>query len=238
MSWRSSYLDEILIVEDDADIQKILSMNLSLEGFSYTIASTGMDAINIVREKTPDLILLDIQLPDMNGIDLCQQLREITAVPILYVTCNNEDKEKILAFAMGGDDYIEKPFNSRVLIARIKAHLRRKSIHYNQNTPKKQITFDNIVIDLSAREVKRNGQLIELTAKEFELLTFFAKNANQVFSAEQLLNQIWGYDSFSEKSTIIVHISNLRKKIEEYPINPSYIITMRGVGYKFVQTPI
>ncbi len=231
-------MDEILIVEDDADIQKILSMNLSLEGFAYTIASTGMDAIKKVREKTPDLILLDIQLPDMNGIDLCQQLREMTAVPILYVTCNNEDKEKILAFAMGGDDYIEKPFNSRVLIARIKAHLRRNSINHNQNTLKKQITFDDIVIDLSAREVKRNGQVIELTAKEFELLTFFAQHPNQVFSAEQLLNQIWGYDSFSEKSTIIVHISNLRKKIEDYPVNPSYIITMRGVGYKFVQTSI
>ncbi|MFJ7975646.1 response regulator transcription factor [Peribacillus sp. JNUCC 23] len=231
-------MDEILIVEDDADIQKILSMNLSLEGFAYTIASTGMDAIKKVREKTPDLILLDIQLPDMNGIDLCQQLREMTAVPILYVTCNNEDKEKILAFAMGGDDYIEKPFNSRVLIARIKAHLRRNSINHNQNTLKKQITFDDIVIDLSAREVKRNGQVIELTAKEFELLTFFAQHPNQVFSAEQLLNQIWGYDSFSEKSTIIVHISNLRKKIEDYPVNPAYIITMRGVGYKFVQTSI
>ena len=134
-------MDEILIVEDDADIQKILSMNLSLEGFAYTIASTGMDAIKKVREKTPDLILLDIQLPDMNGIDLCQQLREMTAVPILYVTCNNEDKEKILAFAMGGDDYIEKPFNSRVLIARIKAHLRRNSINHNQNTLKRQISF-------------------------------------------------------------------------------------------------
>ncbi|MBA9027142.1 MULTISPECIES: response regulator transcription factor [Bacillaceae] len=231
-------MDEILIVEDDADIQKILSMNLSLEGFAYTIASTGMDAIKKVREKTPDLILLDIQLPDMNGIDLCQQLREMTAVPILYVTCNNEDKEKILAFACGGDDYIEKPFNSRVLIARIKAHLRRNSINHNQSTLKKQITFDDIVIDLTAREVKRNGQVIELTAKEFELLTFFAKHPNQVFSAEQLLNQIWGYDSFSEKSTIIVHISNLRKKIEDYPVNPSYIITMRGVGYKFVQTSI
>ncbi|MGE8077518.1 response regulator transcription factor [Peribacillus loiseleuriae] len=231
-------MDEILIVEDDKDIQKILSMNLTLEGFAYTIASTGMDAIKKVREKAPDLILLDIQLPDMNGIDLCQQLREMTAVPILYVTCNNEDKEKILAFAMGGDDYIEKPFNSRVLIARIKAHLRRNSINHNQNTLKKQIIFDDIVIDLSAREVKRNSHLIDLTAKEFELLTFFAQHPNQVFSAEQLLNQIWGYDSFSEKSTIIVHISNLRKKIEDYPVNPSYIITMRGVGYKFVQTSI
>ncbi|OKL35637.1 DNA-binding response regulator [Domibacillus mangrovi] len=231
-------LDEILIVEDDVDIQKIISMNLSLEGFGYTIAGTGMEAIKKVRENEPDLILLDIELPDMNGIDLCQQLRELTAVPILYVTCNNEDREKILAFAMGGDDYIEKPFNSRVLIARIKAHLRRNTINHNQNAFKKRISFDDIVIDLSAREVTRNGKIIELTAKEFELLTFFVQHPNQVFSAEQLLDQIWGYDSFSEKSTIIVHISNLRKKIEEYPVNPSYIITMRGVGYKFVQTSI
>ncbi|WP_083566556.1 response regulator transcription factor [Domibacillus mangrovi] len=231
-------MDEILIVEDDVDIQKIISMNLSLEGFGYTIAGTGMEAIKKVRENEPDLILLDIELPDMNGIDLCQQLRELTAVPILYVTCNNEDREKILAFAMGGDDYIEKPFNSRVLIARIKAHLRRNTINHNQNAFKKRISFDDIVIDLSAREVTRNGKIIELTAKEFELLTFFVQHPNQVFSAEQLLDQIWGYDSFSEKSTIIVHISNLRKKIEEYPVNPSYIITMRGVGYKFVQTSI
>lgn len=231
-------LEEVLIIEDNIDIQKIISMNLSLEGFCYTIAGTGMDAIKKVRENEPDLILLDIELPDMNGIDLCQQLREMTAVPILYVTCNNEDREKILAFAMGGDDYIEKPFNSRVLIARIKAHLRRNSINHNQNVFKKRITFDDIVIDLSAHEVTKNGKAIELTAKEFELLTFFARHPNQVFSAEQLLDQIWGYDSFSEKSTIIVHISNLRKKIEDYPINPSYIVTMRGAGYKFVQTSI
>lgn len=231
-------MNEILIVEDDADIQKIISMNLSLEGFVYSIAGTGMEAIKKVRENKPDLILLDIELPDINGIDLCQQLREMTAAPILYVTCNNEDREKILAFAMGGDDYIEKPFNSRVLIARIKAHLRRNSINHNQNAFKKRICFDDFVIDLSAREVTRKGKVIDLTAKEFELLAFFAQHPNQVFSAEQLLDQIWGYDSFSEKSTIIVHISNLRKKIEDYPINPSYIVTMRGVGYKFVQTSI
>lgn len=231
-------MEEILIVEDDADIQKILSMNLSLEGFAYSVAGTGMEAVKKVRQNEPDLILLDIGLPDINGIDLCQQLREMTAVPILYVTCSNEDREKILAFAMGGDDYIEKPFNSKVLIARVKAHLRRNSINHNQNEFKKRICFDDFVIDLSAREVTRKGKVIDLTAKEFELLAFLAQHPNQVFSSEQLLDQIWGCDSFIEKSTIIVHISNLRKKIEDYPINPSYIVTMRGVGYKFVQTSI
>jgi DNA-binding response OmpR family regulator len=226
-------MGEILIVEDDKDIQKLLSICLDQEGLSFLIASTGSDAIEIVKKKAPDLILLDIMLPDISGMEVCEQIRFLTSSPILFVSCNHNDSDKVLALSLGGDDYIEKPFNTSVLMARIRAHLRRNRIIQKQKTTDRQICFDNITIDTFSRVLTRDSEVIELTTKEFDLITFFAQQQNQVFSPEQLLNQIWGIDSFSEKRTVIVHISNLRKKLEEDPLHPKYIVTVRGVGYKF-----
>ncbi|WP_134703023.1 response regulator transcription factor [Ammoniphilus sp. YIM 78166] len=226
-------MEEILIVEDDRDIQRLFSICLEQEGIPFSIVSTGQDAIDSVKKKVPDLILLDIMLPDMNGMQVCEQIRFLTSSPIIFISCNNKDSDKVLAFSLGGDDYIEKPFSTSVLLARIRAHLRRNRIIQKQKTSSRQLAFDNIVIDTSSRELYRNGEIIDLTTKEFDLITFFAQHPNQVFSPEQLLDKIWSIDSFSEKRTVIVHISNLRKKIEEDPLNPKYIVTVRGVGYKF-----
>lgn len=226
-------MEEILIIEDDKDIQRLLSICLEQEGMRYTLASYGLDAIEKVNKKSPDLILLDINLPDMNGMEVCERLRLLTSAPILFLSCNNKDLDKILAFSLGGDDYIEKPFSTGVLMARIRSHLRRNRIIKNQKVQTRHLHFDNITIDTSSREIFRDGQAIELTTKEFDLISFFVQHPNQVFSPEQLLDKIWSIDSFSEKRTVIVHISNLRKKIEEDPLNPKCILTVRGVGYKF-----
>lgn len=226
-------MEEILIVEDDKDIQKLLSICLEQEGMAYTLVSAGLEAIERVKKKNPDLILLDINLPDMNGMDVCEQMRFSTTSPILFISCNHQDRDKILAFSLGGDDYIEKPFNTAVLMARIRSHLRRNRIIKKQRVQSQHLHFDNITIDIHSREVYRDGKAIELTTKEFDMISFLVQHPNQVFSPEQLLDSIWSIDSFSEKRTVIVHISNLRKKIEEDPLNPKYILTIRGVGYKF-----
>ncbi|MCY9693215.1 response regulator transcription factor [Paenibacillus alginolyticus] len=226
-------MEEILIVEDDKDIQKLLSICLEQEGLPFSIVSSGLDAIERVKKKVPNLILLDIMLPDMNGMEVCEQIRFLTSAPIVFLSCNNKDSDKILGLSLGGDDYIEKPFSTSVLMARIRAHLRRNRVIQKQKTNTRQICFDNIVIDTSSRELFRNGEVIELTNKEFDLISFFSQHPNQVFSPEQLLDKIWSIDSFSEKRTVIVHISSLRKKVEEDPLNPKYIVTLRGAGYKF-----
>ncbi|WP_019120297.1 response regulator transcription factor [Brevibacillus massiliensis] len=229
-------MDEILIVEDDKDIQKLLSLCFEQEALPYSVASTGKEAIEQVKKRAPSLILLDMMLPDIDGILVCQQLRMLTTSPILFVTCKNGDNDKILGLSIGADDYIEKPFNISVLLARVRAHLRRNRMLKKQQAKQDQsIHFDHMIINASAREVLRDGKKIHLTAKEFDLLHFLTQHPNQVFSPEQLLDKIWGIDSFGEKRTVIVHMSSLRKKIEEDPLNPRYIVTVRGVGYKFVE---
>lgn len=228
-------MEEILIVEDDKDIQKLLSTCFEMEALPYTIASCGTEAIEQVKKSPPALILLDVMLPDMDGMKVCEQLRLLTTSPIIFVSCKNGDNDKILGLSIGADDYIEKPFSINVLLARVRAHLRRNRILKKQQPAReeKNIRLDHITIDTQAREVFRDGKNVHLTAKEYDMLYFFTQHQNQVFSPEQLLDKIWGIDSFSEKRTVIVHISSLRKKIEEDPLNPRYIITVRGVGYKF-----
>lgn len=229
-------MEEILIVEDDSEIQKLLSTCLDIEALPHVIASTGKEALEHVKKNQPALVLLDIMLPDVDGIQLCKQLRLLTSAPILFVSCKSGDDDKILGLSIGADDYIEKPFNVNVLLARVLAHLRRNRI-LKQTQPKLQdqiFCFDQITVDKGSREVFCDGNRVHLTAKEFDLLAFFTKHPNQVFSPEQLLDKIWGIDSLSEKRTVIVHLSSLRKKLEEDPLNPRYIVTVRGVGYKFV----
>lgn len=227
-------MEEILIVEDDKEIQRLLSICFDQEALTYTITSSGRTALQYVKDKSPSLILLDIMLPDIDGIEVCEKIRTMTNSPILFMSCKNSDSDKILGFSIGGDDYIEKPFNISVLMARVRAHLRRNRIIVKKNSPKRQILFDNIVIDTYSRDIFRDNEQIHLTTKEFDMLVFFLKHPNQVFSTEQLLDKLWGMDTLSEKRTVVVHISSLRKKIEEDPINPRHIVTVRGVGYKFV----
>ncbi|ALS22573.1 MULTISPECIES: response regulator transcription factor [Paenibacillus] len=232
-------MEEILIVEDDVKIQKLLSICLDHEGLSYSMTSSGIETIEKVKSNNPSLILLDIMLPDMDGIEVCKQIRMLTTSPILFMSCKSEDNDKILGLSMGADDYIEKPFNINVLLARLRAHLRRNRILQKERQQALEQDFrihiDNLLIDTQAREVYRDGKKIHMTMKEFDLLTFLYRNRNRVFTMEELLNKIWGNDTLSDHRTVVVHISSLRKKVEEDPLNPRYIVTVRGAGYKFVR---
>lgn len=227
-------MEDILIVEDDKDIQNLLTLCFEREAMPFSIASSGGDALEFVKKQAPSLILLDIMLPDINGFELCKMIRMHTSNPILFLSCKNSDNDKILGLSIGADDYIEKPFNIEVLIARIRAHLRRNRLLERKERVHRYLEFDNLKVDIQARELFRDHEQIHLTSKEFELLLYLLKHPAQVFTAEQLLEKIWGYDTLSETRTVVVHISSLRKKIEEDPLNPKHIITVRGVGYKFV----
>lgn len=225
----------VLIVEDDKDIQRLLSTCFEQEALPYSITSSGLEAVEFVKKTSPSLILLDIMLPDSDGMEICQQMRMLTSSPIMFLSCKNKDTDKILGFSLGADDYVEKPFNIGVLMARVRAHLRRGRLlqKHQQQHEEHQIRFDNICINTHSREVLRDKKVISLTAKEFDLLCFFARHPNRVFTPEQLLDSVWGMDTLSEKRTVVVHISSLRRSIEENALQPRYIITVRGVGYKF-----
>lgn len=228
-------MEEILVVEDEKDIQNFLSLCFEQEGLPYKIVGNGRDALNYLKNKTPSLILLDIMLPGMDGFKICEEIRKTTLVPLIFVSCKNSDHDKVFGLSIGADDYIEKPFSLSVLLAKVRAHLRRNRILSKFNDAKSNIiTLGNLKIDIKGRELKKDDTPIHLTSKEFELLIFLLKNKNQVLSTEQLLNSIWGHET-SEIRTVIVHISSLRKKIEDNPIQPNYIITVRGVGYKLVK---
>ncbi|MBM7866228.1 response regulator [Heliobacterium gestii] len=227
-------MDRILVVEDDPHIQRLLSIALRQEGIDFTLAGSGAEALAIAERQLFSLVLLDIMLPDISGTEVCQQLRLSSPIPIVFMSCKNQDSDKILGLSIGADDYIEKPFNLHVLMARIRAHLRRNRLFQQRlkQAEHPQIRFDNIIIDLQGHRVIRNSLEIYLTAKEFEMLAFFCRHPQQVFTVGQLFETIWG-EEFCETRTVIVHISNLRKKIEENPLSPKYILTVRGVGYKF-----
>lgn len=227
-------MEDILIVEDDRDIQNLLTLCFEREALPYSISSCAEEALEIVKKQTPGLILLDVMLPDMDGFELCKKLRLQTSNPILFLSCKNSDNDKILGLSIGADDYIEKPFNIDVLIARIRAHLRRNRLLLNKERSNRYIVFNQIKVDRKAREVFRDGQQIHLTSKEFDVLLYFLDHPSQVLTTEQILEKIWGFDTLSEKRTVVVHISSLRKKIEEDPLDPRHILTVRGAGYKFV----
>ncbi|MFA9558547.1 response regulator transcription factor [Evansella sp. AB-rgal1] len=226
---------KVLIVEDDPDIRELTSLYLRKKGFDVFTAANGYSALTIVNDNLPEIILLDILLPGMEGYELCKKIRNITNVPILFLSCKREACDKIKGFEVGADDYITKPFDLAELEARIKVHLRRSP---NVSNPKGKIfTCEHLEINLDSCDVIVDGKVISLYKKELQLLILLVENPNQVFSAEQLYNQIWGIDSLGDLKTVMVHISNLRRKIEKDPTKPKFIRTVRGFGYKFT-TPI
>lgn len=226
--------EKILVVDDEVEISNLINLYLSKNGFSVVNVYCGIDALNQVKSNNFDLIILDILLPDIDGLELCQQLRRQTNVPIIFLSCKCEDLDKILGFTVGGDDYITKPFSPGVLVARVKAHLRRDRLsnikHNNENA---LIEYPGLTINASTHNVHVNDKAVTLSATEFSLLTLLAKNPNIVFSSEQLYDLIWKENNIGDTRTVMVHVSNLRKKIERDPSNPEYIITLKGVGYKF-----
>ena len=224
----------ILIVEDDPAILKGLRESLEADHYQVLTAMDGGEGYRMAIEQTPDLILLDLMLPTMNGQDICKSLREEKVlVPILMLTSKKEEVDKILGLELGADDYITKPFSIRELQARIRAHLRR-SDQSGQKPSCDTYAFANVQIDFKKQKASRDGHSIKLSAKEYEILQFFIQHEDEVITRDMLLDQVWGYDAYPTTRTVDNYILNLRKKIEDDPGNPKHLLTMHKAGYKFI----
>ncbi|TDT61845.1 response regulator transcription factor [Fonticella tunisiensis] len=224
--------EKILIIDDEFHIVELLKYNLESNGYKVFYALSGKEGLEMALEKKPDLILLDIMLPEMDGFDVCKEIKKNESVentPIIMLTAKGEEFDKILGLELGADDYITKPFSVRELLARIKAVLRR-NVKEDQS---KIVHVGDLVIDMDRHEVTKSGNVLELTLKEFELLKLLVLNKGKVLTRDFLLDKVWGYEYYGETRTVDVHIRHLRKKIEEDDKNPRYIETVRGIGYKF-----
>lgn len=233
--------DRILVVEDEISLQETLVYTLQHQGYHVDFARNGIDAIQKAQQVKPDLILLDIMLPGIDGFEVCRILRQNMNVPIIFLTAREDEIDRIIGLEIGGDDYISKPFNMRELLARVKARLRmtrliREQADAQQNkTEKVGLThvFENLTIDEKRREIRLDGNPIAYRPKEYELLLFLAKHVGQMVSREYVLNQVWGYEYIGDSRTIDVHVCWLREKIEKDPSAPTRIVTVRGGGYRF-----
>jgi two-component system response regulator VicR len=224
---------KVLIIEDEKAISDIIKFNLNKEGFEVDAAYDGQEGLNKAKSE-PDLILLDVMLPLMDGFQVCKHVREFSAVPIIMLTAKEEEVDKVLGLELGADDYITKPFGMRELVARIKANLRRTDLTAGlKGEPSNVQDFANLSIDMNRYEVRKNDQVLELTLREFELLKYLAERENKVFSREQLLEEVWGYEYYGDIRTVDVTVRRLREKLEDDSSNPKYIMTKRGIGYYF-----
>lgn len=225
---------KVLIIEDEGDIATIIRDYLSVNHFEPYIVQTGQEAIQTIKNSPPDFIILDLSLPDYDGIELCRQIRENSNVALLILSARSSDTDKVLGLGFGADDYMTKPFSLSELVARIKAHLRKQDRWLLDNAEKVDlIQIDQMIINKNEYTFSLNQKHIPLSAKEFEMLYFLMKNSNQVFSKTQLLDAVWGYDTYGDENTITVYIRRLREKIEVNPACPVYLQTVWGVGYKF-----
>lgn len=222
---------KILVVDDEALLVKGIRFNLQNEGYEVLTGSDGLEALRLAQEHNPDLIILDVMMPNMDGLTACARIREFSDVPIILLTAKAEDMDKLLGFEHGADDYLTKPFNILELKARIRALLRRSK--RAESTTSDILTIGAITLDLHARNAYRSGQLADLTAKEFDMIELLMRNPNRVYSREALLDTLWTYEYRSEVRTVDVHIRRLREKLEENPAEPQYILTKWGVGYYF-----
>ena len=228
---------KILIVDDEKSIVDILSFNFKKEGYDVCTAYDGKEALEKVYVYDPDLILLDIMMPQMDGLQVCRKIREKMNTPIIMLTARAEEVDKVLGLELGADDYVTKPFGMRELMARVKANLRRSN-HMGEEEAYvhngKMIRHENLIIDLDRYEVTKDGEILELTLREYELLKFLASQKGQIFSREILLEKVWGYEYYGDVRTVDVTIRRLREKVEDEPSKPEYILTKRGIGYYFI----
>lgn len=228
---------KVLIIDDEEDITDILDTVLKREGFSNIyIANNGTDWIELFKKVNPDIVLLDIMLPDISGYDVFNELRKDSQIPILFISAKTEEVDRLLGFAIGADDYITKPFSAKEVAFRLKARLKTfDNVVTNKNIKEnKIIKFGDIEINEETGEVYKSGKLLELTAKELKLLIYLVNHPNRILSKETICNEVWGEDFFGYDNTITVHIRRLRKKIEDNPSKPKYLITVIGLGYKLV----
>ncbi|MGN0999160.1 MAG: response regulator transcription factor [Faecousia sp.] len=223
---------KILVVDDEDLLVKGIRFNLQNDGYEVITGSNGLEAVQMAQTQSPDLIVLDVMMPEMDGLTACSKIREFSNVPIILLTAKADDMDKLMGFEQGSDDYLTKPFNILELKARIRALLRRSGASGSERNAN-CLTIGSISLDLNGRNAYRSGQLVDLTAKEFDVIEFLMRNPNHVYSREALLDTIWAYEYRSDIRTVDVHIRRLREKLEENPAEPNYIMTKWGVGYYF-----
>lgn len=226
----------VLVIDDEQPIVEILKFNLLKEGYSVIEAFDGAEGLELALSKNPDLILLDVMLPKMDGFEVCRKIREKSSVPIIMLTAREEEVDKVLGLELGADDYMTKPFSVRELTARVKANLRRMTIDKSVGSIADKnniISSGDLVINMERYEVKKRDKVIDITLREFELLKFLAIQPEKIFTRENLLENVWGYEYYGDVRTVDVTVRRLREKIEDDPGMPRYIITKRGVGYYF-----
>jgi DNA-binding response OmpR family regulator len=223
----------ILLVDDDAIVTEVVERYLLRDGYQVRLAHDGEAALTLARRERPDLIVLDIMLPEVNGLEIARQLRAESTVPIIFLSARGEETDKILGLGLGADDYVTKPFSPKELVARIAAVLRRTTTGGSRPSDDRVLQYGALRIDPLGRTVKRAGESLELTAREFDLLAFLARHPGHVFTRQQLLDQVWDFEFYGDPSTVTVHIRRLREKAEPDPMRPSYLKTVWGVGYKF-----
>ena len=224
---------KILVVDDERVLVKGIKFNLENEGYEVTTGSNGEDAVELARAGEFDLILLDLMMPVIDGLQACMKIREFSNVPIIMLTARSEDTDKIIGFECGADDYITKPFNILELKARIRALLRRAGASEQREKTAGRLEAGELALDSGSRSAWKNGQPVDLTVKEFDLAELLMKNPGRVYSRENLLNLVWGYEYMGDFRTVDVHVRRLREKLEPDPANPQYILTKWGVGYYF-----
>ena len=222
---------KILVVDDEELLVKGIRFNLQNEGYDVITGSNGVEAVMLTQQEKPDLVVLDVMMPEMDGLTACSRIREFSDVPVILLTAKTDDMDKLMGFDCGTDDYMTKPFNILELKARIRALLRRSN--QTSNHTGNTLAIGSITLDLDARNAYRSGLLADLTAKEFDVIEFLMRNPNRVYSREALLDTIWAYEYRSDIRTVDVHIRRLREKLEENPAEPQYIMTKWGVGYYF-----
>jgi two-component system response regulator VicR len=226
----------VLIIEDEQAISDLIKFNLAEEGFETDTAFDGREGLEKALETDPDLVLLDVMLPTIDGFEICRRVREQSSVPIIMLTAKEEEVDKVLGLEYGADDYITKPFGLRELIARIKANIRRTSIQSVQSEASEKTPvgdFGSLIIDMDRYEVRKRDKPLALTLREFELLKYLAEREDKVFSREQLLEDVWGYEYYGDIRTVDVTVRRLREKLEDNPADPKFVMTKRGVGYYF-----
>jgi DNA-binding response OmpR family regulator len=233
--------ERVLVVEDEPALRDTLEWNLVHEGYLVNTAADGIAGLQRAREWKPDLLILDLMLPGMDGLEVCRQLRKDTSLPILMLTARESETDRVVGLEMGADDYLTKPFHMRELLARVKAQLRRARLVREEKTPPpaadaapaEPLLSGDLTIDFSRREVLRAGSALALKPKEYELLVYFARHRGQMLSREQILQRVWGWDYTGDSRTVDVHVRWLREKIELNPATPVRLVTVRGGGYRF-----
>ena len=219
---------KILIIDDDTDLSMIITDMLENKGFSVTCATSSEEAFDLLAESSFDLILLDINLPDSSGFEICRQLREVSNVPVIFASARTSETDRITGFDIGGDDYLPKPYSMKELLSRINALLRRT---YGSNDKERIVTFGTVEVNITARTVTRQDKPVSLSLREFDLLAYLCEHKNTAVPKDKLINEVWGAFSMVEPSTLTVHIRWLREKLEDDPASPAYIKTVWGVGY-------